>query len=243
MKKFYILSFAAIASLSSCDILMNAASSLVPSTAEIAAGLKEALIKGVMNGTTSLNKPGAFLKNAVLKILMPPEVANIESKLRAVGLGSSVDKCINALNEGAENAMGKAAPIFKSAITSLSISDALGILKGENNAATKYLEQTTTSSLHTAFNPEIKTSLDKVGATKYWTDIFSLYNKIPLVTKKVETDLPKYVTGKATTALFGEIANQEKAIRNNVAERTSDLLKKVFNYADTQKSTGQLQVQ
>ena len=236
MKKIFILSIAAAATLSSCDILMEAAKSLAPSTAEIASGLKEALVKGVSNGTTALNQPGAFLKNAALKILMPPEVRDVETKLRAVGLDGPVDKCIAALNEGAENAMGKASPIFISAIKNISISDAMGILKGNNVAATEYLKAQTTSSLITAFKPEIKASLDKVGATKYWTDIFSLYNKIPFVDKKVETDLNQYVSVKGTTALFGEIAKQETAIRTNVSERTSDLLKKVFNYADATRT-------
>ena len=148
-----------------------------------------------------------------------------------------MDKCVTALNEGAENAMGKAAPIFVSAIKNMSISDAMGILKGADNAATNYLMSTTTSSLHTAFKPEIKSSLDKVGATKYWSTIFTTYNKIPFIKKKVETDLGEYVTKKGTAALFGEIAKQEKDIRTNVSSRTSDILKKVFNYADAQKTS------
>ena len=243
MKKFFILSLAAAGTLTSCDVLMHAAKTLVPSTSEIVMGtseivmgLKEALTKGATTGSSTLNKPGAFLKNQALKILMPPEVSNIASKLRAVGLGSQVDKCENVLNEGAEKAMGKASPIFVSAIKSMSISDAMGILKGADNAATSYLISTTTSSLHTAFKPEIKTSLDKVGATKYWSTIFDTYNKIPFVSKQVESDLGQYVTKKGTTALFGEIAKQEKNIRGNVSTRTSNILRKVFNYADAQKT-------
>lgn len=218
-------------------MLTHVAQSIVPSTTEIVNGLKAALTKGATVGSESLNKPGAFLNNAALKIPMPPEVANVEKKLRSIGLGSQVDKCVTALNEGAENAMGKAAPIFVSAIKNMGISDAMGILKGADNAATNYLMSTTTTSLHTAFKPEIKNSLDKVGATKYWSTIFTTYNKIPFIKKKVETDLGQYVTKKGTTALFGEIAKQEKDIRTNVSSRTSDILKKVFNYADAQKTS------
>lgn len=218
-------------------MLTHVAQSIVPSTTEIISGLKAALTKGATVGSASLNKPGAFLNNAALKIPMPPEVASVEKKLRSIGLGSQVDKCVTALNEGAENAMGKAAPIFVSAIKNMGVSDAMGILKGADNAATNYLISTTTTSLHTAFKPEIKSSLDKVGATKYWSTIFTTYNKIPFVKKKVETDLGQYVTKKGTTALFGEIAKQEKDIRTNVSSRTSDILKKVFNYADAQKTS------
>lgn len=237
MKNFFILSTVTVATLSSCDMLTHVAQSIVPSTTEIVSGLKAALTKGATIGSKSLNKPGAFLNNAALKIPMPPEVASVENKLRSIGLGSQVDKCVTALNQGAENAMGKAAPIFVSAIKNMNVSDAMGILKGADNAATNYLMSNTTSSLHTAFKPEIKSSLDKVGATKYWSTIFTTYNKIPFIKKKVETDLGQYVTKKGTTALFGEIAKQEKDIRTNVSSRTSDILKKVFNYADAQKTS------
>ncbi len=237
MKNFFILSTVTVATLSSCDMLTHVAQSIVPSTTEIVSGLKAALTKGATIGSRSLNKPGAFLNNAALKIPMPPEVASVENKLRSIGLGSQVDKCVTALNQGAENAMGKAAPIFVSAIKNMNVSDAMGILKGADNAATNYLMSNTTSSLHTAFKPEIKSSLDKVGATKYWSTIFTTYNKIPFIKKKVETDLGQYVTKKGTTALFGEIAKQEKDIRTNVSSRTSDILKKVFNYADAQKTS------
>ena len=237
MKNFFILSIVTVATLSSCDMLTHVAQSIVPSTTEIVSGLKAALTKGATIGSESLNKPGAFLKNTALKIPMPPEVASVEKKLRSIGLGSQVDKCVTALNEGAENAMGKAAPIFVSAIKNMGVSDAMGILKGADNAATNYLMSTTTTSLHTAFKPEIKSSLDKVGATKYWSTIFTTYNKIPFIKKKVETDLGQYVTKKGTAALFGEIAKQEKDIRTNVSSRTSDILRKVFNYADAQKTS------
>ena len=52
-----------------------------------------------------------------------------------------------------------------------------------------------------------------------------------------KTHAAQYVTKKGTAALFGEIAKQEKDIRTNVSSRTSDILRKVFNYADAQKTS------
>ena len=45
-----------------------------------------------------------------------------------------------------------------------------------------------------------------------------------------------YVTGKAIEALFSQIELEENRIRQDPSKRTSDLLKKVFNYADKQKT-------
>lgn len=225
--------------LASCDVLMNAGkaigTSMVPTNGEIINGLKEALKKGVTTGTLSLNKPNAFFGNELIKILIPDEVKKVEERLRFIGLGGQVDKAIKAMNEGAENAMATAKPIFVNAITGMSFTDAMEILKGGNSSATNYLRLATTENLHLAFKPEIQKALDKVGATKYWKDIFTTYNSIPLVEKKVDTDLAAYVTSKATHALFLEVEKQENLIRQDPVQRTTEILKKVFNYADTQK--------
>lgn len=229
-----------------CDFLgtvANTATSFIPTESEVAQGLKEALVNGVSKGTNKLNVKDAFLGNVARKILLPPEVRNIEDKIRGNSItnaliGGTLDKCVEAMNRGAENSMSKALPIFKNAVLGMSFTDAMGILKGGNGAATQYLEKTTTSSLHAAFQPEIKKALDAVKITDYWNPIVTNVNKFKGILglqNDINPDLNKYVTEKATTALFAEIRTQENAIRENPAERTTALLKKVFNYADTTK--------
>lgn len=243
MNKTWILGTAMAIVLTSCDILMNAANSLVPTNDEVVKGLKEALVNGVSSGSSNLNKRGAFFSNAALKILLPPEVKEVEGKIRSSVLlngliGGQLDKCIQAMNDGAENAMIKAIPVFKSAITNMSFTDAMGILKGGNSAATNYLKSTTTTALHTAFKPVIKTALDEVKIAEYWEPIvknINNYKGLLGLTKDINPDLTMYVTEKATAGLFTEIEKEENAIRQDPAKRTSEILKKVFNYADLSK--------
>ena len=109
----------------------------------------------------------------------------------------------------------------------MTLTDALGILRGEKDAATKYLEKSTRAALVEKFKPTVKVSLDKVGATRYWNLMFSTYNKIPFVTK-VNPDLDDYVTNKAIDGLFIQIAKEELTIRKNPTARVTELLKKVF---------------
>jgi ABC-type transporter MlaC component len=47
-----------------------------------------------------------------------------------------------------------------------------------------------------------------------------------------KTDLNQYVTEKATAALFKEIEQEENLIRKDPVQRTTELLKKAFDYAD-----------
>lgn len=81
-------------------------------TAQIAAGLKEALTIGTQNSANRLSSANGFFANAALKILMPPEAKKVESTLRNVGLGGVVDKAILAMNRGAEEAAKSATPIL-----------------------------------------------------------------------------------------------------------------------------------
>ena len=196
------------------------------STSEIISGLKEALSLGAQKSGDKLSAIDGFFKDAVVKILMPPEAAKVESKLRMLGMGKLVDNAILSLNRAAEDASKSAAPIFLDAIKKMTLKDALGILKGKDTAATSYLRNTTTSQLTLAFQPIIDASLQKVNATKYWKDVFTAYNKISFT--KVDTDLNSYVTSRALNGIFYYVAEEEKKIRTNPAERASDLLKKVF---------------
>lgn len=197
-------------------------------TAEEAAnGLKEALIQGTSKGVNVLSQVDGYLGNPEIKIPFPPEAQNVEKKLRSVGLGKQVDEVVESLNRAAELAAVEAKDIFVDAIKALTIKDAINIVKGEQDAATQFLQRETTTSLTSKFSPIIDNSLEQVNATKYWGDAMGAYNKIPFV-KKVNPDLTAYVTEKAIDGLFVMIAKEELNIRQNPGARATDLLKKVF---------------
>ncbi|HEY2727724.1 MAG TPA: DUF4197 domain-containing protein [Parafilimonas sp.] len=194
---------------------------------KIAQGLKQALTIGTQNSTNKLSAVDGFFADAAVKILMPPQAQDVEKTLRRFGMGSLVDKTILSLNRAAEDAAKSATPIFVNAIKQMTISDALGILKGGDFAATDYFKQKTTAALTQAFSPVISNSLNKVNATKYWTEMFTAYNRFS--SKKVETDLTAYVTQKAIDGIFYEVGLEEQKIRKNPAARVTDLLKQVFD--------------
>jgi hypothetical protein len=109
----------------------------------------------------------------------------------------------------------------------MTIQDAWGILRGTDNAATEYLKRTTSAQLREKFQPVIASSLSKVNATKYYSDLVTQYNRIPFV-EKVNPDLNDYATTKAMDGLFLMIADEEKKIREDPLARTTELLKRVF---------------
>jgi hypothetical protein len=197
------------------------------SEGEVASGLKEALTSGVSKGVAQLSKADGFFKDPEIKIPLPAEAQKVEEKLRKLGQGDKVDDAILSINRAAEDAASGAKDIFTAAITGMTVTDAMSILKGDKDAATKYLNSSTRTALFEKFKPVVSASLEKVGATKHWNTLFTSYNKIPMV-EKVNPDLEEYATNKAIDGLFIQIAKEELAIRDNPAARVSDLLKKVF---------------
>ncbi len=194
---------------------------------EVVEGLKEALTIGSNNAGNLLHKEDAFFKNQIIKILFPPEVADMEKKLRAIGMGSEIDKLILTMNRAAEKAAVEAIPIFSNAVAQMSIQDGMTILKGKDNEATLYLKKHTYESLKNAFQPKVKESLNSVGFFSIWNPLMNTYNQLPFITK-VDPDLDKYVTEKSLDGLFVTLAKEEYKIRKDPVARVTDLLKKVF---------------
>lgn len=205
------------------------------STTEIASALKQALEVGAQNSSGKLSAVDGFFKDAAIKILLPAEAQKVEKTLRDLGMSSLVDKAILSVNRAAEDAAKSAAPIFIDAIKTMTIQDALGILKGGDFAATNYLKTKTTTALTTAFKPVIESSLSKVGATRYWGDVFNTYNKF--ATNKINPDLSGFVTEKAIGGIFYQVSLEEQKIRKDPVARVTDLLKKVFGSKEAQSGS------
>lgn len=211
--KNYVIAFCASLLLISCETLSKLPGYIGVTEDEAAQGIQQALDQGIGKGISFLNKTDGFFGNEAYKLFLPPEAKKIENTLRDLGLNSMVDKAILQINRAAEDAVGFAKPIFIDAIREMTIQDALNIVRGSKDAATEYFRQKTTDKLLAAFTPTIKKSLDKLNATKYYTDLVNTYNKFPTTFNKINPDLPSYVAGKAVNALFDQIAKEEVNIR------------------------------
>jgi len=209
----------------------TASTSSATSSLDISAALKEALNNGITKEVSKLTATDGFYKNEAVKILMPEELQKVDKTLRAMGMSSLADEGVKSLNRAAESAVKEATPIFVASIKNMSITDAKNILMGSDNAATTYLQSSTSTALYAKFNPVVKESIGQVGADQIWTTIITKYNALPLVSK-VNPDIVDYVTNKALDGVFKMIAVEEKDIRGNLSARTSNLLKSVFALQD-----------
>ena len=245
-----------VASLMACDTLnqvlgdLNTGGGLT--TSEITAGLKEALKTGARFAGTQASQKDGYLNNPVadIRILMPSELRKVERNIRKIPVVGDkvVDDFVEAMNRGAEQAAKEAAPIFVKAITSMTISDAANILRGDSTAATSYLKRTTTTQLEQAFRPIIKKALDQVKATKYYDglkDAISTYNKTPLVSDinvsvRELPELEDYATDKALEGLFTLVSMEEKKIRRDPYSYSQSIIRRVFGSQKSGTSVGGL---
>lgn len=252
----------------SCEDIVNTASTIAGtpggsssalSEADIVEGLKTALRVGTDSSVSITSRIDGFYRDEAIKILLPPEADIIyENKdkalVKALGIDQKIEETVMALNRAAEDAAKEAAPIFKNAIMSMSISDGWAILKGRNpaissssesfdsTAATGYLHSTTRDQLRDAFAPKVNASLDKklvgnLSPNQIWNSLSSSYNNVAdksfgMVKPMDNTDLGKYVTEKALDGLFLKVAEEEIKIRRDpwawAKTSVGNILAKVF---------------
>ena len=197
------------------------------SDSKIVEGLKQALEIGTANAVKIVSMVDGYYKNPQIKIPLPQTVQKAESVLRAVGYGPKVDELSLSMNRAAERAAPKAKALFRDAVKGMTFEDARQILKGSDDAATRYFEDKTQGRLQELFTPIVHTAMQQVGVTRTYQQLYAKINTIPYA-DRLKLDLDAYVTGKALDGLFYMVAEEERKIRKDPAARVTQLLKEVF---------------
>jgi hypothetical protein len=195
--------------------------------ATVARGLKQALDVGTRRTTSTLSARGGFGANPSLRLRLPGELGTMATGLRTIGFGAQVDALEESMNRAAEEAAARAVPVFASAISSMTVSDAFSILRGADDAATRYFQDRTSSTLRSQFQPIAASAMQKTGLYDTYRQLVAQYETIPFA-KPPALNLESYVTDQTLAALFGELAKEEALIRKDPAARSTALLRRVF---------------
>jgi hypothetical protein len=196
-------------------------------SATVAAGLKEALAVGSERAVASTSAKDGFWGNEEIKIPLPEKLNSAFTTLRTIGFGSQVDALELNMNRAAEQASAEAKPVLLDAVKDMSLSDAMGILRGGDTAATDYFRAETSASLKEKFLPIIQNKMDEVGLYQQYKKLMNAYTALPL-TQDSGFDLDNYVADEGLDGLFSMLAQEEQEIRANPAARSTELLQKVF---------------
>lgn len=187
----------------------------------LAGAVKQALTISSERATSKLSSRGAF------DLPLPAPVQSVADNLERIGLGRYVDQVRDAMNRGAENAAAQAAPVFRTAIQNMTVTDALGIVRGGNTAATEYFRDRTESNLAERYRPIIESSLRETGFYDQYQTLLNAYNRLPMANKP-DLNLENHVIDASLDRLYTEIGTQEALIRQDPVSRGSALIGAVF---------------
>ncbi len=199
--------------------------------ADAALGIKAALNNGIGHAVGTVGVFDGFWRNGEIQVPLPKTLRDVQSALKVVGADGILNELHQQLNRGAEKAAPIAKDIFVDAITSLTITDAINIVRGPDNAATNYLQKSTGSRLASLFMPIMENALGQTGALRLLDDVTSDLRNIPFAPQlgaDARRDLIAHGVNYGLGGLFKYIAVEEKAIRDNPAKRTSEILRRVF---------------
>lgn len=222
--------------LSACEtmdpaILEGILGSGVLSQADAARGIRAALNNGVLSALGIVGRNGGFLNDGQIRIPLPKVLRDVQSVLSAVGAGAVLGQLEVQLNRGAEQAAPVAKDIFFDAVNGLSISDAINIVRGPQDAATTYLQDRTTPRLTILFTPIMENALSGTGALRLLDQASNSLRNIPFAPSlgaSARTDLINHGVAYGLKGVFHYVAQEEAAIRRDPAKRTSEILRRVF---------------
>lgn len=202
----------------------------VPSDLEMAMGLKDALSQGLFKSFDAFADPNG---NPLVRFAFPGDAAKIEKTLRDLGLNKMVDQITGKFTRAMSSAVVVSKPIFLDAVKHMSIKNAFNILVTDNtHAATDYFKEAMKPEMITAFRPIVDSTIKTEGADKDWSTIATTYNKIPFINKPLENNLTDFISARVIDFMFMSVANEEENIRAKYEFRKTDMMKKVFGYAE-----------
>jgi hypothetical protein len=198
------------------------------SSKDAAGGLRAAISQGIDRAIAQLGAPNGFLGNPKYTIPLPSALEKADRALRMIGMSGDADQLKVAMNHAAEMAVADAKPVFKQAALKMSVADAKGILTGGETSATQYFRTATTAQLTARFKPIVAQETAKLKLHEMYDRYAGKAAQVGLI-KANDANLNDYVTSKALDGLFGEIGEEERAIRKDPLGQTSSLIKKVFS--------------
>lgn len=197
---------------------------------DAAAGLKEALRLSAESATTRLGRTDGFFGDPRVKIPLPGALGRAQRTLAPMGMSAPLDDLERRVNRGAEAAMPQAKTLFVNAIRAMTVSDAVGIVRGGDAAGTAYLREKSQTQLTALLRPHMESALTSAGA---FTALDAAASRAGFTgaAQNLRGELITFAVNKALDGAFGYIAEEERAIRSNPVRRTSDLLRRVFGGA------------
>ncbi len=195
--------------------------------ADAALGIRSALERGAQAAVALLGQHDGFLGNAKVRIALPGFLADAAKLLKFSGQQKKVDELVTAMNRAAEAAVPQAKALLVRTAQSISVEDAVGIVRGSQTSVTDYFARKTREPLGQQFLPIIVKATESVSLADKFNAVAGKASKLGLM-KPEEADINRYVTTKSLDGLYLIIGDEERRIRKDPIGTGSAILRKVF---------------
>lgn len=197
------------------------------SETDAASGVRAALERGATAAVSLLGRQNGFLGNPKVRIELPGFLKDAAKLLKATGQGRRVDELVTAMNRAAEAAVPEAKSLLIGAVKSMSVEDAVKIVRGADTSVTEFFSTKTREPLGQKFMPIVERATTRVALAKKYDAVAGKAAGLGLL-KKEDANLNAYVSGKALDGLYFMIGEEERKIRRDPVGTGSAILKKVF---------------
>ncbi len=195
---------------------------------DAALGVRAALERGALAAVAQLGRNGGFLDRPEVRIELPGTLQSAAKLMRATGQGRRVDELVTAMNRAAEQAVPEARTVLVQTVKSLSVEDALQLVRGRgDDAVTRFFETKTRQPLGQRFLPIVTRATERQKLAEKYNTVAARAAGLGLV-RDEDSNIQSYVTRKALDGLYWMIGEEEKKIRQDPVGTGSAILKKVF---------------
>jgi hypothetical protein len=198
----------------------------------LAGQLVKALGGGIRTVVSELARPGGYLDNPLVSILLPPPVSLALGLIRDLQAKPDANPLVVLMNRAAETAVPGAAPILLTALDQLSNIQARGLLDAGKTAGTDYLKTRTEAKLKDALAPAIMETLTKNNGLAQYAELLAALRAQQAVREPAAgeptfdepaTDLGEYVTQQTVNGIFKALGAQEERIRADLDQTELEL--------------------
>lgn len=197
------------------------------SETDAASGVRAALERGASAAVGRLGRTDGFLGNQSVRIELPGFLNDGAKLLRATGQRRRIDALVTAMNRAAEAAVPQARALLVGAAKSMSVEDAVQIVRGGDTAVTEFFRRKTREPIGEKFLPIVQRATEKVSLAQKYDAVAGQAARLGLL-RREDADLNGYVTGKALDGLYFMIGEEERRIRRDPLATGSEILKQVF---------------
>ena len=191
--------------------------------------------QGIGEVVPKLASESSLSENQRLNIDFPPDAEHVKTALSKAGHVELLNKIELLLTQGARESLKESEPIFRNAISMMSVNDVNALIYSHKSSITEHFDVSTRYALNILFRRHTQQALHQTSASGAWRELATTYNALDNIDQPLETDLIGYVTSEILSDVYEQLKDYESKVRKAPMQQDAEVLQHVFTYAERKK--------